>query len=134
VLVGFFAAALAETELLAGHIDEAASALALAVATLKHERVWASDISRVTGDLRLAQNPTDLHAAEQMYDQAMASARGQDAKSMELRAALRLARLRQRQGRSQEAMELINPLYSWFTEGLDTPDLKEARELLEHPA
>ncbi len=134
VLVGFFAAALAETELLAGHIDEAASALALAVTTLKHERVWASDISRVTGDLRLAQNPTDLHAAEQMYDQAMASARGQDAKSMELRAALRLARLRQRQGRSQEAIDLIKPIYSWFTEGLDTPDLKEARELLEHPA
>jgi predicted ATPase len=124
----------ANTELLAGHIDEAASALALAVTTLKHERVWASDISRVTGDLRLAQNPTDLHAAEQMYDQAMASARGQDAKSMELRAALRLARLRQRQGRSQEAIDLIKPIYSWFTEGLDTPDLKEARELLEHPA
>ena len=74
--LGFFAAALAETELLGGHNDEAASALALAAGTLKHERVWASDISRVTGDLRLAQNPTDLHAAEQMYDQAIATARG----------------------------------------------------------
>jgi class 3 adenylate cyclase len=134
VLVGFFATALAETELLARHTDEAASALALAVSALKNERVWASDISRVTGDLRLAQNPTDLHAAEQMYDQAMATARGQHAKSMELRAALRLARLRQRQGRLQEAMDLIKPIYSWFTEGLDTPDLKEARELLELPA
>jgi hypothetical protein len=96
VLVGFFVVALAETELLGGHIDEAASALALAVGTQKNERVWASDISRVTGGLRLAQNPADLHAAKQMYNDAISAARGHNAKSLELRTALRLARLRQR--------------------------------------
>jgi class 3 adenylate cyclase len=132
--VGFFAAALAETELLGGHIEEAASALALAVGTQAQESVWASDISAVTGDLRLAQSPADLQAAEQMYNEAISIARDQNAKSLELRAALRLARLRQRQGRAQEAVHLVQPIYSWFTEGLDTADLKEARELLEHPA
>jgi predicted ATPase len=84
--------------------------------------------------LRLAQNPSDAQGAEQMYNEALAIARGLNAKSLELRAALRLARLRQRQGRSQETMDLIKPIYSWFTEGLDTSDLKEAREFLEHPA
>jgi class 3 adenylate cyclase/tetratricopeptide (TPR) repeat protein len=132
VLLGFFAVALAETELLGSHIDEAASALALAVDTgLQHERVWASDIARVTGDLRLAQNPSDFLAAQQMYNEAISIARGHNAKSLELRAALRLARVLQRQGQSREAIDLIEPIYSWFTEGLDTPDLKEARELLD---
>jgi predicted ATPase len=134
VLVGFFAVSLAETELLGGHIDEAASALALALGAQKNESVWTSDISRVTGDLRLAQNPADFYAAQHMYNEAISTARDHNAKSLELRTALRLARLRQRQGRSQEAIDLIKPIYSWFTEGLDTPDLKEARELLEHPA
>ena len=132
VLIGFFAVALAETELLGDHIDEAASALALAVGTQKNERVWGSDILRVTGDLRLAQNPTDLSAAQQMYNEAISIARGWNAKSLELRAALRLARLWRRQGRSDDTMKLLKPLYSWFTEGLKTSDLKEARELLEH--
>jgi predicted ATPase len=131
--VGFFAVALAETELLGGHIDEAASALALAVGAKRIEKVWASEISRVTGDLRLAQNPADLPAAQPMYTEAISIARGYNAKSLELRAALRLARLRRREGRSQEAIGLIEPIYSWFTEGLDTPDLKEARELLDPP-
>jgi tetratricopeptide (TPR) repeat protein len=134
VLVGFFAAELAETELLGGHIEEAASALALAVGTQERERVWESHISGVTGDLRMAQDPADLQGAEQMYNEAISIARDHNAKSLELRAALRLARLRQRQGRAPEAVHLIQPIYSWFTEGLDTADLKEARELLKHPA
>jgi class 3 adenylate cyclase len=134
VLVGFFAAELAETELLGGHIEEAASALAIAVGTQAQERVWDSDISAVTGDLRLAQDPADLQAVEQMYSEAISIARDQNAKSLELRAALRLARLRQRQGQVQAAVHLIQPIYSWFTEGLDAADLKEARELLKRPA
>jgi tetratricopeptide (TPR) repeat protein len=134
VLVGFFAAELAETELLGGHIEEAASALALAVGTQERERVWESHILGATGHLRMAQDPADLQGAEQMYNEAISIARDNNAKSLELRAALRLARLRQRQGRAQEAVHLIQPIYSWFTEGFDTADLKEARELVEHPA
>ena len=57
-------------------------------------------------------------------------ARAHNAKSFELRAALRLARLRCRQGRSLEARDLVRPLYSWFSEGLDSADLQAAQALL----
>ena len=134
MLLGFFLVALAETELLAGYIDEAASALDLALIHREHERVWAPEISRVTGDLRLAQSLAGSPAAEEKYNEAISIARGCNAKSLELRAALRLARLWHRQGRADEAIKLLKPLYSWFTEGLETLDLKEARELLEHSA
>jgi predicted negative regulator of RcsB-dependent stress response len=134
VLVSFFSVTLAETELLGGHIDGAASALAVAIDMQKYERVWASDIARVSGDLCLLQDRVDLQSAEQMYNEALSIARAQNARSLELRTALRLARLQGRQGRLQEGIDLIKPLYSWFSEGLDTPDLKEAREFLERAA
>ena len=55
----------------------------------------------------------------------------QEAKIWELRAAVSLARLRRDQGRSAEARDLLAPIYGWFTEGFETPDLKEAKALLE---
>ena len=109
--------------------------MAVAVGTgLAHERVWASDVARITGDLRLARDPTASADAERTYNEAISIARGNSAKSLELRAALRLACLQIRQGRRHEAKELLRPIYAWFTEGLDTADLKEARELLEQAA
>ena len=63
--------------------------------------------------------------------QAIAVARRQNAKSWELRGAMSLARLRQQQGRPQEAAALLAPIYAWFTEGFDTADLKEAKALLD---
>jgi predicted ATPase len=57
-------------------------------------------------------------------------ARGQQAKALELRAALSLTRLWQQQGKQDEASKLLAPLYGWFTEGFDTPDLQEAKALL----
>ena len=61
-------------------------------------------------------------------------ARHQQAKSLELRAAMSLSRLWQRQGKRAEARELLAPIYGWFTEGFDTPDLQEAKALLEELA
>ena len=58
-------------------------------------------------------------------------ARRQQAKSLELRAAMSLSRLWQRQGKRAEAHELLAPIYGWFTEGFDTADLQEAKALLE---
>ena len=58
-------------------------------------------------------------------------ARQQQARSLELRAAMSLARLWQHQSKRTEAYELLAPIYGWFTEGFDTPDLQEARVLLE---
>ena len=63
--------------------------------------------------------------------QAIDVARRQNAKSWELRGAMSLARVRRQQGRPQEAVALLAPVYGWFTEGFDTADLKEAKALLE---
>jgi predicted ATPase len=65
---------------------------------------------------------------------ALDVARRQEAKSLELRAAMRLARLWQQQGKHAEAHALLAPIYGWFTEGLDTADLQEAKALLEELA
>ena len=70
-------------------------------------------------------------AAEELYRKALSIAEEQEAKLWELRAAASLARLRRDQGRYAEARDLLAPIYSWFTEGFDTPDLKEAKALLD---
>ena len=72
--------------------------------------------------------------AETCFHQALDIARRQQAKSLELRAAMSLSRLWQRQGKRDEARQLLAPIYSWFTEGFDTADLKEARALLDELA
>ena len=70
-------------------------------------------------------------ASEQNYHQALAVARRQSAKVWELRASTSLARLWRDQGKRTEACDLLAPLYGWFTEGFDTPDLTEAKALLD---
>ena len=70
-------------------------------------------------------------AAEELYCKALNIAREQEAKLWELRAAVSLARLRHDQGRHAEARDLLAPVYGWFTEGFETPDLKEAKALLD---
>jgi len=70
-------------------------------------------------------------AAEEQYCKALGIAAEQGAKLWELRAAASLARLRRDQGRHAEARDLLALVYGWFTEGFDTPDLKEAKALLD---
>jgi predicted ATPase len=82
-----------------------------------------------TGELRLRQRHTE--AAEELYSKALSTAMEQEAKLWGLRAAASLARLRRDQGRRSEACDLLAPVYGWFTEGFDTPDLKEAKALLD---
>ena len=69
--------------------------------------------------------------AEECFQQALDVARQQQAKSLELRAAMSLSCLRQRQGKRQEAYDLLAPIYGWFTEGFDTADLQETKTLLQ---
>jgi predicted ATPase len=92
------------------------------------ERVWEVELHRVSGLVLLAQNQLDEGQA--MLDQAIRVARQQQAKSLELRATTSLARLWGEQGRRAAARDLLAPVYGWFTEGFDTPDLKEAKALL----
>jgi predicted ATPase len=72
----------------------------------------------------------DRSAAEQHYRQAIAVAERQSAKLLQLRASTSLARLCRDQGKREEARELLGPIYGWFTEGFDAPDLKDAKALL----
>ena len=79
----------------------------------------------------LRQAVPDTPQAEACFQQALAIARRQQAKSWELRAAMSLSRLWQQQGKRAAARELLAPIYGWFTEGFDTADLQEAKALLE---
>jgi predicted ATPase len=92
------------------------------------------EVHRVKGELLLAESPSDEGGAEASFRKALDVARGQSAKSWELRAATSLARLWQSQGRKEEAGDLLAPVYDWFTEGFDTRDLKEAKALLDELA
>jgi predicted ATPase len=95
------------------------------------ERWWEAEISRLWGVLLLRQTVPQQEEAEACFQQALAVARRQQAKALELRAAMSLARLWQQQGQRAEAHALLAPIYNWFTEGFDTADLQEAQALLE---
>jgi predicted ATPase len=81
--------------------------------------------------LLLRQTGTPQAEVEACFQRALEVARRQQAKSLELRAAMSLARLWQQQGKRQEAHALLAPVYAWFTEGFDTADLQEAKALLD---
>jgi predicted ATPase len=101
----------------------------------KHgEDFAAAEVYRIQGEILLQQAVPDALQAEACFQQALAVARRQQSKSLELRAAMSLARLWHQQGKRQEARELLAPVYGWFTEGFDTADLQEARALLEELA
>jgi predicted ATPase len=95
------------------------------------ERLHESECYRLKGQLLLARSMDSHPEAEAHLHRALTIACRQEAKSLELRAAMSLARLWQRQGKCGEARELLAPIYSWFTEGFDTADLQEAKALLE---
>ena len=86
------------------------------------------------GAILLDKDESQAEEAEGIFREAIEIARGQDAKWWELRAAASLARLWQRQGKQAEARDLLLPIYDWFTEGFDTPDLKDAKALLDELA
>jgi predicted ATPase len=122
-----------------GHLDHTADSLqALAEAhTLveqHEERWWEAEVYRLRGVLLLRQTGTPHAEAEAGLQRALDVAHRQEAKSLELRAAMSLSRLWQQQGKQAEARELLTPIYGWFTEGFDTADLQEARALLEELA
>jgi predicted ATPase len=112
---------------------------ALIVVNNSGERHWEAELYRLKGELLLEQGGTRRQAngnrqpwgeAEACFHQALDIARYQQAKSWELRAAMSLSRLWQRQGNRAEARELLAPVYDWFTEGFDTADLQDAKALL----
>ena len=116
-----------------GRVDDGLQTLAegLALAEQTDERYHLADLHRLQGDLLLAQSQGKEAEAQASFEQALQIARRQQAKSLELRAAVSLARLWRRQDKSREAHGLLAPVYAWFSEGFGTADLIEARDLLK---
>ena len=119
---------------------------ALAIVEETGERWYEAELYRLKGELLLAQEvrsqkstntdprllmPDAQGEAEACFLKAIEIARRQQAKSLELRATMSLARLWQQQGKKHEAHQLLAEIYGWFTEGFDTKDLQEAKALLE---
>ena len=125
-----FQAVQAEAESIGGHADAALSILveALRASRDRGENWFEAELVRRRGHLLQDRNPA---AAETMFNESLEIAQRQGAKLWELRAGVSLARLRRDQGRHGEARDLLAPVYGWFTEGFDTPDLKEAKALLD---
>jgi len=133
----WFLAWLAEAYGRAGQVEEGLNVLAeaLAGAPRTGERVNEAELHRLRGELTLKSevqgSKSKVEEAEECFRRAMEIARRQSAKSLELRAVMSLARLRQQQGKKDEARQLLAEIYGWFTEGFDTVDLQEAKALLE---
>jgi predicted ATPase len=127
---------LAEVYGRAGEPQKGLEALAEALAVLErtNERRREAEVHRLRGTLLLAMPGSHWGDAEACFSRALAIAREQSARMWELRAAVSLARLRAEQGKRAEARNLLSPVYSWFTEGFETPDLKDAKALLDELA
>jgi predicted ATPase len=136
-----------------GQAEEGLTVLAEALAAVQKtgERMWEAEIYRLKGELSLQsevrspkseitspQHPTPSTQAEAEAEacflKAIEIAHRQQAKSLELRAVMSLSRLWQKQGKKEEARQMLAEIYGWFTEGFDTADLQEAKVLLEELA
>jgi predicted ATPase len=122
---------LAEAQARAGNAEQGLDTLdqALALVEQTGERHWEAELRRLRAELLLVQG--DQTEAEASLHEAIKVARRQQAKSWELRATTSLARMWQAHGRIDQSRRVLAGIYDWFTEGFDTPDLKEARALLE---
>ncbi|MBI3800819.1 MAG: AAA family ATPase [Deltaproteobacteria bacterium] len=133
ILVPYFCTVLAEVCDHLGHTADGLQALAEAPTLIEQhdERWWEAEIYRLRGVLLLRQTGTPQAEAETWLRRALDVARHQEAKWLELRAAMSLSRLWQQQGKREEARQLLAEIYGWFTEGFDTKDLQEAKALLK---
>jgi predicted ATPase len=130
----YYTSLLAEAYRCAGETTQGLDALAEALALIGKtgERRWEAESQRLWGELLLTQSLKS--EAEIHFREALEVSRQQGAKSLELRTATSLARLWGERGDRQKAYDLLAQVYGWFTEGLDTPDLKAAKALLDAPA
>lgn len=131
--VPYYLGLLATAHTLAGRVPEALALLAEALARVERtgERWFEAELYRLKGQALLAPSADSGSAAETSLGHAVAVARRQGAKLWELRAATSLAQLLRDQGKRNEARDLLAPVYGWFTDSFDTPDLNEAKALLD---
>jgi predicted ATPase len=129
----FLLSLLAQTCEKAGETGEAMDLLgkALEIADRSDERWFEAELHRLKGDWIIAHRPAEEAEAEACLHRAVAVAQKQGAKMWELRAATSLAQFRRDHGERRAACDVLAPIYGWFTEGFETPDLREARALLD---
>ena len=132
IVFPYFLGILAEILGKAGQIVEARDAIreGLQIVAATDQHFYEAELHRLAGEL-LLQGPGAVVEAEAYFREALSIAGRQEAKSLELRAAMSLGRLWREQGKKDAARNVLTPVYSWFTEGFDTADLQDARELLD---
>jgi predicted ATPase len=152
-LIPFFLSFLAEGYQQQGKVDEALQTVhdALSLTATNFDVFWEAELYRLKGELTLQQanqkakvkrqkskktdprslTPDPQDEAEACFLKAIEVSRKQQAKSLELRATMSLARLWQQQDKRDEARQILAEVYGWFTEGFDTKDLQEAKALLD---
>jgi predicted ATPase len=136
LFVPYLCTVLADVAAHLGHPADGLQALAEAYTLMEQqeERWWEAEIHHLRGVLLLRQPGTPLAEVEAWFQRALDVAHRQQAKALELRAAMSLALLWQQQGKRDEARTLLASVYSWFTEGFNTSDLQEAKALLQELA
>jgi predicted ATPase len=129
----YFLTLLAGARMETGRLGDALSALteALAAADEHENHYYQAETHRLKGELLLRHSDSNAAEAQNCFQRAVEIARRQSAKSLELRATMSLARLLAKQGRRGEGHAMLAEIYSWFTEGFDTRDLKDAKALLD---
>jgi predicted ATPase len=129
----WYLSCLASAHMAIGQLDDAKRYICEAMnAMVTTKESWQeSDIVRIAGDLELMSTAPNIGNAQAYYERSLMRAREQKAKSWELRAATGLARLWRDQGKRQEARDILAPVYDWFTQGLNTPDLIVAKRLID---
>jgi predicted ATPase len=133
VAVPLYLSHLARAYVELGKLDDARRCIGEAMTTVEatKETWFEAEVHRMAGEIALKSPEPDVVKAEAHFERALAVARQQLAKSLELRAAISMARLWRDQDKRQQARDLLAPVYGWFTEGFDTSDLKEAKALLD---
>jgi predicted ATPase len=131
-----YLAMMAEAYKIADQIKEGLMVVAeaLALADQSGEHFFEAELYRIKGELLMQVEATAEEEIEQCFRQAIEIAHSQSAKSLALRAVMSLSRFWQSrglQGQKKEAEQMLAEIYNWFTEGFDTPDLQEAKSLLE---
>src|SRR5262249_47244446 len=116
-----------------GQVEKGLGVLAeaLTLVDITGERWYEAKLHRLKGVLCLSRSADKRAEAETCFQHALTIAHNQGAKAWELRTATTLMRLWQHEGKRQQARDLLTPAYTWFTEGFDTPDVQEAKALLD---
>jgi predicted ATPase len=129
----YFGALLADRLCTIGNTEEALSLLDEALEQIEEtgERCQESEVNRIKGETLLALPDPDFVGAERAFKRSALIAQKQDAKLYELRSLVGLGRLLQKQGRGDEVRDMLGKCYTWFSDGLESPELGEARVLLE---